>query len=74
MSDLFTCFKHNTLFLTQRNTAQGHNYSQLNLFEMVYKSKALTCKQDTQEQDMMVLRREEYRKYKLVIKIQLMLT
>ena len=58
------------MFLTQRNTAQGDNYSQLNLFEVVYKFKA----QDTQEQDMMVLRREEYRKHKLVIKMELMLT
>jgi hypothetical protein len=38
--------------LTQRNTAEAHNYSQLNLFEMVYKS-------NTQ-----VLRIEENRKHK----------
>ena len=38
--------------------SKKHNYSQLHLFEMVYKSKALICKQDTREQDMMALRRE----------------
>ena len=51
--------------------SKKHNYSQLHLFEMVYKSKALICKQDTREQDMMALRRENIcdNIYTIVIKM-----